>query len=442
MELLGREALENTLRMERQLIGAILCDPEATKRINGLLEPTDMFGAEHATALSGALTLHAMGKDVDLVSLTEQTGQNLREIGEMAREYFTSANLEAWAKILRTSSQKRKLIEGVHSAVSRAMAQRADSLNDLVADLSSLLDKVQRGYDSEMVGAEQMVRHMLDDLEEAEEHVAKHGMLGIPWGIKALDDAVGGMTPGRVYGIAARPSLGKTALANQVAFGAAQRGRKVAMMSLEMTESELMMRAVSCMGSVNFTSLYRAEKSAIEAAVGVIRRNDIGKMGVWADTNTFTLSGIVAKLTEAKRRHGIDLAVIDHLALIEVPGAKNIYETVGTSSRTIKKLAKTLGIPIILAIQLNRSNEKESRRPRLSDLRDSGNIEQDLDVGVFIHSDETPDSTNPEVKIQFGMLKNRTGKRGWSSSEIYFHGRHQRFVETSHGSERLPYADK
>ena len=180
----------------------------------------------------------------------------------------------------------------------------------------------------------------------------------------------------------------------------------------------------------NFTRLMRGRSDALDRMVSAWRNDQPGAWPLHLDVDTYGLAGIEARITSWKRRHGIRFAIVDHIGLVEVEGDKSPYDRVSLVSRRLKKLAKRLNIAIIAVAQLNRALEKERRKPTLADLRDSGNIEQDIDVGMFLHVDPDDMDAQP-VPVQLGFLKNRTGRRGWQREALMFDGASQTFREQS-----------
>ncbi len=210
------------------------------------------------------------------------------------------------------------------------------------------------------------------------------------------------------------------------------------MLSLEMSADELAQRAFAVECGVDIGRLGRAETDALEAVNMALETRRIHHWPLHTDCDTYHLAGIIARAAEWKRAHGIELLVVDHIGLVEVPGTQSANERLSAVSRELKKLAKRLDLAVLAVSQLNRNVEREKRRPMLADLRDSGSIEQDADVCIFLHVDADQDP-QPVKPIDIGLLKHRYGQKGWliraGESLFEFNGPLQQIREIS------PYDD-
>ena len=303
----------------------------------------------------------------------------------------------------------------------------------LIADLAGRLEGAGEHALGESLDMNAIMTRMLAEIEQAT-HADGDGVVGVRTGIPVIDGALGGLCPTRLSVLAARPSIGKTAIALQISVNAARNGVPGGICSLEMGASELGARMNAYHSQANFTRLLRGRDDALGRMVSSWQHDQPKTWPLHIDTDTYGLSGIEARITSWKRRHGIQFAIVDHIGLVEVEGDKSAYDRVSLVSRRLKKLAKRLDIAIIAVAQLNRALEKERRKPTLADLRDSGNIEQDIDIGVFLHVDPQDADAQP-VPVQIGFLKNRTGRRGWQKHPLMFDGQTQTFREQAVGYE-------
>jgi replicative DNA helicase len=252
------------------------------------------------------------------------------------------------------------------------------------------------------------------------------GDVGIKTGLPCLDKQIGGLQKGRLIVVAARPACGKTALTLQMALNAAKNGHPVGICSLEMSAHELGVRSMAQSYRINVSKLFNADGMAIERVAQSMATHPLSNWPVHFNVDQYSLPEVTNQIRIWKKRDNIELVVVDHIGLIEYSEAKSANERIGMITRTLKKLAKELNIPIIAVSQLNRDNTKAGRLPILSDLRDSGAIEQDANVCIFIHKDDDGIS---EPKYALGALKNREGPAGWINQQIGFNGEHQIFFE-------------
>lgn len=411
---------------EQAVLGVVLFDPDCLPDVLAAVSAEDFYLGQHREAMRVIEAMHNEGEPVDLVTVTSRMRSQAKYLGELAANVGSSANVLAYADTVRDYARRRGIIQACRAAIEQAQDQTAGEVT------SELVGKIEAAGEK-AIGASlsfsDVLRATADAIAEASEN-ARDGVVGMPTGIPVLDRATSGLSPRRFYVVAARPSLGKTALVNQICLHGASRGFPVGVCSLEMGEEELGARALSNQFGINFTRLLRGDSAAAEAAFNGLQAREIQKWPIFTDTSTYSLVGIEARIASWVRHHGIRAAVVDHIGLVEVEGDVRLVERVGLVTRRLKKLAKRFNIAIVGVCQLNRGNEKEGRRPRLSDLRDSGNIEQDVDCAIFLHTD--PENLGDrEIEVEFGFLKNRTGRRGWTKSPVVFDGSTQTFRELS-----------
>lgn len=414
---------------EQAIIANLLVDSGPLPDVLARVSAADFFVQDNRDVMKVIEALHNEGEPVDLVTVTSRLREQSVRLGKMAADAWSSANLAAYADTVRDYSRRRALIATCHQAIQDAQSQSAGEVS---SELVGAIEQASERAIGASLTFREALRAAADEIAEASESQTG-GIVGVPTGIPVFDNATSGLCARRFIALAARPSLGKTALANQIAIHAASRNFPVGICSLEMGEEELGVRAMSNRYGVNFTRLLRGDTSAVEGALKGMESDPIDGFPIHLDTSTYSLVGIEARVASWVRNHGVRAAFVDHVGLVEVEGDLRTVERIGLVTRRLKKLAKRLNIAVVGVFQLNRSNEKESRRPRLSDLRDSGHIEQDIDIAVFLHAD--PEANGREVEIKFGFLKNRTGRRGWSDSTVVFDGSTQTFREIAQGWE-------
>ena len=411
---------------EQSVIGAIANEGNCIAAVAAIIGPDDFHYGVHSEIMAAALGLHDRDEPIDLITLTGQCRPHAKYIGQLAADGPGAANVEAYARRVADYARRRAVVQACRAAIERAERTEAGSL---AADLATKLEETSQREIGESLSWRQVLNRTVESIELATQ-AADDGVTGVRTRIPVLDDALGGLCPQRFIVLAARPSIGKTALGLQIAISAARDGVPGGICSLEMGEDELGARAMANVTGANFTRLLRGRNDALDAMVNGMRSLDHPE--AWPlhlDTSTYSLTGIEARITAWRRKHGIQYAVVDHIGLVEVEGNLSTYDRVSLVSRRLKKLAKRLDIAIIGVAQLNRALEKERRKPTLADLRDSGNIEQDIDAGVFLHVD--PDDLEQQpTPVHIGFLKNRTGRRGWVPP-LMFDGARQRFFESA-----------
>jgi len=245
-------------------------------------------------------------------------------------------------------------------------------------------------------------------------------------GLKALDYNLRNLTGGRLIVIAARPGQGKSALAIQIMANAICKEKKVGYISLEMGKNEIISRMMANKYECNVSELQKGQKSTVMDLMTSYSKNPFPANHLFLNDSLFKLSAINRKIREWEQE-GIELLIVDHIGLIdsEIDSTRN--DQLGKISRTLKQLTQQLQIPIIALSQLNRASENEKRKPMLSDLRDSGNIEQDADAVIMFYQQTV---TNDGIKIfDLGLLKNRAGITDWLGPRFAFNGCIQRFSE-------------
>lgn len=416
---------------ERAVIAAALFDDSVVVDISAVITPADFYIAAHRAIWQQVVRLHAAGTTVDAVTL----GDAVREdghtglAGQIALDAFTAANASSYAKIVSDWSRRRAVIAACRQAVADAPTAEPGAL---IADLAGRLEGAGAHALGESLDMHTVMTRMMNEIEQATK--ADGGVVGVRTGIPMIDGALGGLCPTRLIVLAARPSIGKTALSLQIAVNAARNGVPGGICSLEMSDTELAARMNAYHATANFTRLIRGRDDALSRMVAAWEDHNPKEWPLHLDVDTYDLAGIEARITSWKRRHGIKFAVVDYIGLVEVEGDKSTYDRVSLVSRRLKKLAKRLDIAIIAVAQLNRALEKERRKPTLADLRDSGNIEQDIDIGMFLHVDPEDIDAQP-VPVQIGFLKNRTGRRGWQREALMFDGQTQTFREQAVGYE-------
>jgi len=426
------------LEAERAVLSALLLDNIAIHSVLNEVVPGDFYHPSHQQIYRAMLALQDENQPVDLHTLADylNTQKTLDSVGgmvflsELADYEATAANVQTHAKIVRDKAIKRNLI--------RVATEIVEFSHDSVEGAERLLDEAEsKVFDLSREKSRTTFAPLEDGLHEAMNHVdmlmEQSGELtGVPSGYRDLDADTGGLQAGELIIVAARPSMGKTALALNMARNAAvDHDKKVAIFSLEMTKRSLILRLLASEGEVNFTNFRKGYGSAdayrrIQAAA-----NKLSGANLWVDdSGTITILEIKAKCRRLKSEHGLDLVMVDYLQLAHgnTPTLRKDLE-IAEISHGLKSLAKELDIPVVALSQLNRGPEQrdpDKRRPNMGDLRESGAIEQDADLIAFIYRDEVYNKTEEnEGLAELIISKQRNGPTG--TIKLQFEAQFARF---------------
>ncbi len=429
----------HSIEAEQAVIGGLLLDNRAWEKIADKVVAGDFYRADNRMLFSAIGSLESKNEPFDAVTLAEHlkvTGQleeagGLAYIGRLAKETPSAANITAYADIVRERSVLRQLIEvgtdiitSVHQPDGRESRELLESAEMRVFGIAEQEMRGRSGF-KEINELLKTTVEQIDVLFESGGHIT-----GVPTGFDKFDDMTTGLHPGELIIVAGRPSMGKTTFAMNIAENAAI-GHKapVAVFSMEMPGEQLAMRMISSLGRIDQhlirTGQLRDEDwPRITMAVHMLSET---KMFV-DDTPALSPGEIRARARRMKRQHGLGLIVIDYLQLMQVGGSsENRATEISEISRGLKALAKELSVPVIALSQLNRSLEQRTdKRPIMSDLRESGAIEQDADVIVFIYRDEVYNEDSPQKgTAEIIIAKQRNGPIG--KSMLTFLGKYTKF---------------
>jgi len=433
--------LPQNLDAERSILGAILLDNHALNTAIESLKPEDFFLEQHRRVFNQMIALGESQQAIDLVTLTE----SLHRTGELEASggapYLASladgmprvSNVEHYARIVREKALLRNLIHATQNIQQRALEGEdgADAILDGAESSIFALaeDRVKAG----LIPIKDIVRDNFERLER----IFREGksITGVSTGYTELDKLLSGLQPSELLILAARPSQGKTALALNLAENIALRaGLPVAFFSLEMSKESLLQRLVASVAQIDAHKfrtghLTREDWRRMTDALGAI-----SAAPVWIDdAGSNSVLEIGAKARRLKRDKGLRLLVVDYLQLITARGRfNNRQEEVASISRGLKGLAKELQIPVLVLSQLTRAPEREERGPQLSDLRESGAIEQDADVVMFIyrpHWSKMDASPEERDQAEIQVAKQRNGPT--DKVRFVFRSRLTRFEEAA-----------
>lgn len=406
---------------EQSVIGGIMLDNTALDRVADVITEDDFYASRHQVIYGHAYQLLASGKAVDVVTLGnalknsgkfDQVG-GIEYLGALVENVPTAANIRRYAEIVREKATLRRL-----AAVGAEIAD--DAMNPAGRTAAEVLDGAQGkvlAIAEAGSGAEpqQLGMHLPAYIELLDQRFNSDGELtGLPTGVGRLDRKLNGLQPGDLIIVAARPSMGKSGLALQIALTNARARRPVLFFSLEMSVGQLAERALSNVGGIDSESLRSGKITNDEwdkTTAGVGQLHDIPL--IIDDVADMTVGRMRARARRTKRKHGLSLIVIDYLQLVSGSG-DNRNEQISGISRGLKLLAREMNVPVVALSQLSRKvEERNDKRPQLADLRDSGAIEQDADVVVLMYRDEAynPDSDAKGV-TELNVAKQRMGPIG------------------------------
>lgn len=420
-----------SIEAEQNVLGGLIRDNNTWDKV--LLETGHFHRHDHQKIFTMIANMIQSGEQVDIVTLTERFEKHgtqeeiggLAYIATLAQNTATTANIASYAKIVKDYYIRRQAIETLNIALEKTQTHE-DPLK-VLSDTQTELERISHTNSGKT--AFEVIQAGYDFIELAQER-AKQGILGAPTGLRKLDERTGGIWGQKLWLIAGRPSLGKSALVLQFMLNSARAGYASGMCSLEMPYDEIATRIMANVSGVNGTALSFGNETAVSKALEIIPSSGVADLPMHFDDSTYDLTGIVSRLAEWKRKYNIAFGIVDHAQIVEVK-ADSRREKLGEISRRLKQAAKRLDMPILLLSQLNRDVAKEKRRPRLDDLKESGDLEQDADIALFLHSDN---DDAQQIPIELGLLKNRGGKKGWippvnGQPRFLFEGSTQRYIE-------------
>ena len=443
----------NSIEAEQSLLGGLMLDNSAWDKVADLIIASDFYRKDHQLIFSGIAQLAETSNPCDVVTVSEfldnrdelEGAGGLEYLALLSNETPGAANVRAYAKILRERSSLRSLISAGNQISGNAYATDGRSASDLVDEAERLVFEIAEKGSRGRVGFRPLKNILPDAVDRIDLlHQSGGDITGIPTGYNEFDKLTAGLQAGELIVIAGRPSMGKTALAINIAENAAIGARvPTAIFSMEMPSQQLAFRMISSLGRVDQTHLRTGkfpdeDWSRINTAVQLMSDAPI----FIDDSASLSPTEIRARARRLKREHDLGLIVVDYLQLMQVHGStENRATEISEISRSLKALAKELELPIIALSQLNRSVEQRpDKRPVMSDLRESGAIEQDADLIVFIYREEVYNQDTPRKGVaDISIAKQRNGPIG--DFPLTFVGRFTKFenwVPDAYADEAYP----
>lgn len=423
-EALVKRVLPHSLEAEQSVIGSMLMDKNAIVTASEMIQRDDFYQHQYGVVFETMVELYNEGRPVDLVTLQDRLKEkdvppeisSLTFIKDVIAAVPTSANIRSYASIVREKAILRRLIK-VNEEIANTCYAGKEKTEDILAETEKrIFDLLQNRNNSEFVPISQVAMNVLEKIEIAAK--SKSTVTGIPTGFTDLDYRTSGMQPSDFILIAARPSMGKTAFVlNVVHHVAVKKKLPCLIFSLEMSKEQLVNRMLSMESKVDSQTLRTGTLSdsdwdKVVDGIGVISQSTL----MIDDTPGISITELRSKCRKMKLEHGLSLVIIDYLQLMSGNGKNgdNRQQEISEISRSLKALARELNAPVVALSQLSRACEtRTDHRPMLSDLRESGAIEQDADVVMFLYRDDyyNKDTERPNV-AEVIIAKQRNGPIG------------------------------
>ena len=415
--------LPNDLLAEQCTLGGMLLSQEAIAEVFDAVKGPDFYAPKHEIIYDAILELYSKGEPTDVITVTDQLTKNGDLVKAGGADYLhtltsivpTAANAAFYAEIVQEKATLRRLVE-----VGTKIAQMGYKAEGDIIDLVNQAESDLYGVSNQGTGEDYVP--LFDSIEDAVKQMEiaqKRGgeMVGVPTGFSELDDMTHGLHPGQLIILAARPAVGKSTLALDIARTAAIKHNKpVIFFSLEMGRAEIAMRLLSAESRIYLQNMRKGSLSDNDWSRIASVRGEINSAPLYIDDSpNMTLVEIRAKCRRLAKRVGLEMIVIDYIQLM-TSGKKveSRQQEVSEFSRALKLLAKELGVPVIAISQLNRNSEKsENKKPELSHLRESGSLEQDADVVVLLHREDIGNKEHARAgEADLIVAKQRNGPTG------------------------------
>lgn len=433
-------SLPCNVEAEQYVLGSIIFDNECIPDIMSSLKIDEFYLEQHKVIYGAMLEISNRAEPIDFITLKSQLGMNFDSVGGI--EYLTkirlmvstTSNLRYHIKIIKDKAVLRKLISAGNDIASISYDQKEDVSVVLGIAESKIYDILQNKTTNDLVHIKDVLVDNLAKLEEMVQSKAK--VTGVPSGFKLLDLRTTGFQPSDLILIAARPAMGKTSFALNIATNAAMHANiPVAIFSLEMSKEQLTNRILCSEALISNEKMKVADVEPEDMAKLAATINTLSQAPIYIDdTAGITVTEIKAKCRRLKLKGQLGLIVIDYLQLIQGNSRDSRQNEVAENSRLLKIMAKELDVPVICLSQLSRAPEQRTdHRPVLSDLRDSGSIEQDADMVMFLYRDDYYNQETDKKNISECIIaKFRNGSVG--TIELGWRGEYTRFMnlETSH----------
>ena len=412
----------HSVEAEESVLGAVLLDSDAANVAMEKLQSDDFYRPAHQAIFDAVLDLFNKNEPVDAVTVAEalRRAEMLERVGGLS--YLTqlidavpaTSNIEHYAAIVEEHALRRRLMR-----VGGDIGKLATEVDQPIADVIDKAEQSVYAVSEKQIGEGLApIDPLLGPAIERAEELHRHGeeVTGLSTGLRDLDRKLSGLHPGNLIIVAARPGMGKSTLAIGIAQHIAVHGDPIAIFTLEMSREEIVSRMLCSQGRIDSQRLRTGRLTEGDFAKLSNAANVLYKKPIYVDDSAgLTVTEIRAKCRRLKRRQGLGLVVVDYLQLMHGTGGENRQQEIAIISRSLKSLARELEVPVIGVSQLNRSlKQREDKRPRLGDLRESGAIEQDADIVLFIYRHEYyhPEAVETKGIAEVAVAKHRQGSVG------------------------------
>lgn len=422
------KVLPQSIEAEQGVLGSIIIDPEAIAQVADFLRPEDFYRNAHKMIYRIMFNLYQQHEVADFITLENELDRQgqLEKVGGagyitgLINKVPTSGNIEYYARIIEKTSEQRRLIQVAGEIAALAYERDDKALAKAEALIYGLSQGKQVGH---VISISDAIDDFMVKLDVIHEKHTRGVVSGLPTGFRAIDQVLGGLQPSDLITLAARPAVGKTSLclnlAHQIMGDSRRVGKNVLMFSLEMGREQLVRRMISMESRINQVQLRNGsfDDDAWETIVAASDNLRQGQMWI-DDTAGISLSDMRSRARRVKVEYGLDFIIVDYMQLMKafmdngkIPD--NRVQEVSMISRGLKELARELDVPVLALAQLSRAVEqRQVKVPQLSDLRESGSIEQDSDVVMFIHRDEKLPVFENGCVLNIMIAKHRNGPIG------------------------------
>jgi replicative DNA helicase len=409
------------IEAEQSVLGSLLIDPDAIMRVGSFLKPEDFYREAHQAIYTAILALHERRLPADFVTVVDELSRHeqLEMIGgpayltSLLNIVPTSVNAEYYGHIVERTSVMRRLIAAAGEIAALAYEER-EEVDEVIDQAERILfDVSQRRISKSLVPIREIIKDYYDRIEFLVEH--RDETLGVPTGFADLDRLLGGLQPSDLIIIAARPGVGKSSLATTIAGNAALRDNAVvAIFTLEMSAEQLVQRMISAQTGIDSQRLRLGRLEDTEWVHFTRASGTLSEASIFIDDSPSpSPMEIRTKARRLAAEYDLDLIIVDYLQLMQAGDrrSENRVQEISYISRALKGLARELNVPVVALSQLSRAVEsRENKKPQLSDLRESGSIEQDADVVMFIYRDEMYNEDSDRANIaDIIVAKHRNG---------------------------------
>ncbi len=426
---------------EQSVIGALLLDNSAVDKISGRLQPGDFYRDDHRALFSEIVAMLEQGKAVDIMTLSDRLeaegrlarAGGLAYIASLIQNTPSAANIRHYAEIVYEKSIERGLLSAANKIID-TVSEHGTTQGKIERAQAAVMEVGERRKANEAVLVSAVLSDVVNGIDER--FHSDSAISGLASGFSDLDEMTCGFQPGDLIIVAGRPSMGKTSFAMNIAEHVALKDDKtVAVFSLEMPKAQLVNRLLSCAGKIPFQrirsgKLVDEDWNKLTHVVGKLQTNE--KI-VIDDTSGIGVMEMRSSLRRVKRQYGLEMIIVDYLQLMSGAGEENRTQEISNISRGLKAIAKDFNVPLIALSQLSRNVEaRADKRPVMSDLRESGAIEQDADTIMFVYRDEqyNPDSQDKGI-AEILVRKQRNGPTG--EVRLAFLSEYTRFENLSWG---------